>query len=104
MVVFAEVRGLRGRPVSGFLGAMFNLIGEVPVVESRMAFAADGTQVARGRGKKGLIDVTQTVTVSADGVARKGLPRNRPDLAELKRRLEAPLALRFVPLPSPGSP
>jgi hypothetical protein len=94
MVVFAEVRGLRGRPVSGFLGALFNLIGEVPVVESRIAVAADGTQVARGRGKKGLIDVTQTVTVRPDGVAQKGLPPNRPDLAALKRRLEAPLSLR----------
>ncbi len=103
MVVFADVRGLRGWPVSGFLGALFDLIGEVPIVESRMAIAADGIQVARGRGKKGLIDVTQTVTIRPDGRAEKGLPGNRPDLIELKRRLAAPLSLRFVPLPSPAA-
>jgi hypothetical protein len=93
MVVFADVRGLRGRPIGGFLGALFNVIGEVSVVESRMAFAQDGTQVARGRGKKGLIDATHTVTVRPDGRAQKGLPPNRPDLAELERRLKGPLTL-----------
>jgi hypothetical protein len=94
MVVFAEVRGLRGRPITGFLGALFNVIGEVSIVESRMAFAGDGTQVARGRGKKGLINVTQTVTVRPDGRAQKGLPPGRPDLVGLEQRLKRPLDLR----------
>jgi hypothetical protein len=100
MIVFADVRGLSGRPVSGLLGALFDLIGEVAVVETRVAFAADGTQVARGRGKKGLLDVTQTVTIGPDGRAERGLPPSRPDLVELEERLKAPLTLRFVPLPS----
>ena len=94
MVVFADVRGLRGRPITGFLGALFNVIGEVSVVESRMAFAADGTQVARGRGKKGFIDMTQTVTVHPDGRAQKGLPPGRPDLVALEQRLKRPIDLR----------
>jgi hypothetical protein len=102
MVVFAEVRGLRGRPIGGFLGALFDVIGEVSIAESRMSFANDGTQVARGRGKKGLIDVTHTVTVRPDGRAQRGLPPGRPDLVELERRLKGPLTLRFVPLPSPA--
>jgi hypothetical protein len=102
MVVFAEVKGLRGRPIGGFLGALFDVIGEVSIVESRMAFAEDGTQVARGRGKKGFVDTTHTVTVRPDGRAQKGLPPSRPDLVELERRLKGPLALRFAPLPSPA--
>jgi hypothetical protein len=104
MVVFANVRGLRGRPVTGFLGALFDLIGEVPVVESRMAFAGDGTQVARGRGKKGLIDMTQTVTVLPDGRVQKGVPSGRPDLVELEERLKRPLNLRLAPAPALPSP
>jgi hypothetical protein len=103
MVVFAEVRGLRGRPVTGFLGALFDVIGEVPIVESRMAFAGDGTQVARGRGKKGLINVTQTVTVRPDGRAQKGLPPGRPDLVGLEQRLKRPLDLRSSQAPPTAS-
>src|SRR3989304_2367044 len=39
---YAEVEGLHGRPTSGVLGALFGLIGEARVLESRSAFAVDG--------------------------------------------------------------
>ena len=97
-VYYGEVEGLRGRPVSGLLGALFDLIGEARIVENWMAVAADGTQVARGRGKKGFIDVTTTVTILPDGRAEKGLPPNRPDLAALEERLQRTPRLEFVPL------
>lgn len=98
MVLYGEIEGLRGRPTSGVLGALFNLIGEVPIVENRMAVSADGLQISRGRGKKGLIDVTTTVTLYPEGRAEKGLPPNRPDLLALEERLKRKLRLAFKPL------
>lgn len=96
---FAEISGLRGRPTSGALGLLFDLIGEARVEESRSAFAADATQVVRGRATKWWIDRTATATVRPDGHAAKGIPEDRPDLVELERRLESPLVVRFRPLP-----
>lgn len=101
MLLYGEIEGLRGRPTSGVLGALFNFIGEVPIVESRMALAADGLQVSRGRGKKGLIDVTTTVTLYPEGRAEKGLPDGRPDLVALEARLKRKLRLSYKPLPAP---
>jgi hypothetical protein len=104
MIVYAEVSGLRGRPTSGVLGALFDLLGEVSIVESRMALAADGMQVSRGRGKKAFIDVTATVTVTPEGKGNKGLPAGRPDLAALEARLKRPIRIKFKPLEAaPGS-
>jgi hypothetical protein len=97
-IYFGEVEGLRGRPVSGLLGALFDLIGEPRILENWMAVAPDGTQVARGRGKKGFIDVTTTVTILPDGRAEKGLPPGRPDLVDLETRLKQTPRLEFVPL------
>ena len=97
-IYFGEVDGLRGRPVSGMLGALFDLIGEARIVENWMAVAPDGTQIARGRGKKGFIDVTTTVTILPDGRAEKGLPPGRPDLVALETRLKQTPRLEFVPL------
>lgn len=101
MVLYAEIEGLRGRPTSGVLGALFALIGEVPVVESRMAISPDGLQISRGRGKKGLVDVTQTMTLTPEGRAEKGLPPGRPDLVPIEERLKRKLELDFKPLPPP---
>ena len=96
---YAEVTGLRGRPTSGALGALFALIGEVTVVEDWSAAAPDGTQVLRGRGRKWWFDRTETVTVLPNGRGDRGLPPGRPDLLALEKRLEEPLAIRFRPLP-----
>jgi len=96
---YAEVEGLHGRPTSGVLGALFGLIGEARVLESRSAFAVDGVQVVRGRARKLFIDRTETATVWPDGRADRGLPKDRPDLVALEARLKEPLAIRFRPLP-----
>ncbi len=100
MLLYGEIEGLRGRPTSGVLGALFNLIGEVPIVENRMALSSDGLQVSRGRGKKGLIDLTTTVTLYPEGRAEKGLPDNRPDLVVLEQRLKRKLKVSYKPLPA----
>jgi hypothetical protein len=97
-VWYAEVEGLRGRPTSGALGAIFAIIGETTVVESWSATAPDGTMVARGRGRKWWFDRTETVTVLPSGRGDRGVPPGRPDLAALEARLKEPLAIRFRPL------
>jgi hypothetical protein len=96
---FAEVSGLHGRPTSGALGVLFDLIGEARVEESRSAFSADGVQVVRGRASKWGFERTETVTVWPDGRAERGVPPGRPDLRALEARLLEPLAIRFRPLP-----
>lgn len=96
---YAEVRGLRGRPTSGPLGLLFDLIGEASVEESRSAFLPDGTQVARGRASKWGLERTETVVVWRDGHTDRGVPADRPDLLALEARLREPLAVRFKPLP-----
>jgi hypothetical protein len=96
---YAELTGLHGRPTSGALGLLFDVIGEARVEESRSAFAPDGFQVVRGRASKWGFDRTANVTVWPDGHADEGVPPGRPDLAALAARLREPLAIRFRPLP-----
>lgn len=96
---YADVAGLYGRPTSGALGVLFDLIGEARVEESRSAFVPDGLQVVRGRASKWGFDRTETMTVWPDGHADQGVPAGRPDLLALQARLAEPLAIRFRPLP-----
>jgi hypothetical protein len=99
MVLFDEVTGLTGRPQSGMLGLLFQLIGEGNVVEYRMAIARDGLQISYGRAKKAFIGVDSTVTVYPDGRSEKGLPDGRPDLRALEAHLKRPLKLDYLPFP-----
>jgi hypothetical protein len=103
VVVFDEITGLRGRPTTGVLGVLFQLIGEGYVVESRIAVAPDGLQVTRARAKKLLVEVATTVTVAPDGRTEKDVPAGRPDLAALDARLRQPLHLRHPPMECGGT-
>jgi hypothetical protein len=96
--VFHAVDGLRGRPTSGILGVLFQVIGEGHVVESRMAIATDGLQVSRARARKLMIEVATTVTVYPDGRTEKDLPPGRTDLAAIEARLKQPLDVTHPPL------
>jgi len=96
-LLYAEVEGLHGRPTSGALGLLFDILGEARVLESRSAFASDGCQVVRGRATKLFITRTATVTVWPDGHADQGVPKDRADLNVLRERLEEPMELEFVP-------
>jgi hypothetical protein len=102
-IVYAEISGLRGRPASGVLGALFDLIGEVSILENQMAVSSDGFQVSRGRGRKAFFDATVTVTIDPSGRAAKGVPPERADLRALEDRLRQPLRLVFVPLGPSGA-
>lgn len=98
MTVFDDIKGLRGRPTSGVLGLLFQLIGEGHVVENRMAISGDGLQVSRARARKSLFEVVSTVTVYPDGRTEKDLPADRPDLRALEARLKQSLKLAHPPL------
>jgi hypothetical protein len=98
MTVFHEVEGIRGRPTTGILGVLFQVIGEGHVVENRMALAADGVQVSRARARKLMIEVAPTLTVYPDGRTEKDVPPGREDLAALERRLKQPLAVEHPPI------
>jgi hypothetical protein len=96
--VFHDIDGLRGRPTTGVLGVLFQVIGEGHVVESRMALAADGLQVSRTRARKLMIEVATTVTVHPDGRTEKDLPSGRADLTALEARLKQALEISHPPL------
>jgi hypothetical protein len=98
MIVYDDIRGLTGRPTSGLLGVLFRVIGEGSVVQSRMKITPDGLQVNRAHAEKGLIGITETVTVRPDGSSEKGLPDDRPDLLAIEERLKRPLDIKYLPL------
>jgi hypothetical protein len=98
LTVFHEVEGLRGRPTTGILGVLFQVIGEGGVVESRMALAQDGLQVSWARVAKLMIKVAATVTVYPDGRTEKDVPPSRPDLRALAARVKQPLEFTHPPL------
>ncbi len=96
MIVLDEVEGLTGRPISGVLGALFSIIGEGSLKESRIAITKDGLQLLRGRAKK-IFSISTTVTVEPDGEAEKGIPSERPDLAALEEKLKRALDIQYMP-------
>ena len=96
-----EITGVRARPTTGILGMLFRLIGEANFVESRIAVAADGLQIARARARK-VFEVANTVTVHPDGRMEKDVPAERPDLVALDARLKQPLRLRHPPMECGG--
>ena len=95
VVVFDRMEGLTGRPTTGALGVLFQVLGEGRVVEYRMAVTPDGAQISRGRARKAFFEVATTLTVRPDGRTEKGVP---PDAASraLEQRLSAPLEIRYV--------
>ena len=96
MVVLDKIEGLSGRPVSGLLGLLFDIIGEGSLKESRIAISKDGLQIFRGRSKK-IFSLRLTATIYPDGRGIKGIPEDRPDLKEIEARLKAPLKIEYLP-------
>jgi hypothetical protein len=94
-VVYDEVQGVSGRPTTGPLALLFQLIGDGQVAWSRSAVAADGVQVVHAQARKGPFRVTSDVTIHPDGAAEKGVPTDRPDLQALARRLARAPAVTY---------
>ncbi len=94
-----KITGLTGRPTSGLLGLIFQIIGDGRLIHSRMAISNDGLQIVRGTSKKGFMRKTTTATIYPDGEMIKDLPEGRPDLLELKQRINQPLEVDYEKLP-----
>lgn len=89
MVVIDKMRGLRGRPTSGLLDLLFRIIGTGRVVFARSAISSDGLLIVYGKAIK-IFSKSTTITVYPDGIVKKGLPRDRPDLETIEYRLKHP--------------
>jgi hypothetical protein len=85
-IVYDDMYGITGRVTSGVLAVIFKVLGNADGVQTRLAFAQDGTQLQRTTARK-MLTATQTVTISPDGKVLPGVPGNRPDLAALEKRL-----------------
>ena len=96
MVVHDEIEGTTLRPLTGLLGALFDVIGEASIKYSRSAVARDGVQVMRVKVKR-VFSVTGTVTVYPDGRGEKDIPENRPDLVTIEERLKQDPGIEYHP-------
>lgn len=96
-MLFDRIEGIRGRPTSGVLGVLFEVLGTGRVVWSRMAVSDDGSLVVRAKAKK-LVSKTSTAVVKRDGTGG-GVPDDRGDLQALAERLERPLKVTYQPWP-----
>ncbi len=97
MVVYDEIDGTSGRPLSGVLGALFKVIGEGRIEYYHSVLVDDGLQVVRAKARKSLFSRTTTITIYPDGRAENGLPPDRPDLAATGELLERDLEIDYHP-------
>ena len=94
-LVFDEVSGISVRPL-GFLSALFGVLGNPDLKETRLAISHDYWQVVRGRVKvlPG-ISKTGTAFIEPGGQGHEDPPDDRPDLQELAQRLRQPVEVRY---------
>ena len=95
LIVHDDIEGVGGRVTGGVLGLLFRLIGYGWATHTRIALAADGSQVVRASVRKGPFGLAETVTIGPDGRADKGVPGDRPDLRALERRLHSRLEIEY---------
>ncbi len=98
MLLFDQITGISVKPL-GFLSAVFAVLGKPDLKQTRLAVSADEWQVVRAKVKvfPG-ISKTGTAAIEPDGRGHEHIPADRPDLEELKTRLERPLKLRYAAL------
>jgi len=100
MVMFDDIHGLTGRPTSGGLALLFEVIGEGRIVWSRHAISPSGLQLTRTQAKKGLFTKTATITVRPDGVAFRGLEQSaEEELRPIEERLMEPVEALYYGVP-----
>ena len=97
MVVYDEIDGTSGRPLSGVLGALFKVIGDGRIEYYHSVLVDDGLQVVRAKARKSLFSRTTTITIYPDGRAENGMPPNRPDLAATEELLKRDLDIEYHP-------
>jgi hypothetical protein len=94
-LVFDGVSGISVRPL-GFLSALFGVLGNPDLKETRLAISHDYWQVVRGRVKvlPG-ISKTGTAFIEPGGKGHEDPPDDRPDLKQLAQRLRQPVEVRY---------
>lgn len=90
------VRGVRGRALTGPLSLVFRLVGAADLLQTRFAFAEDGSQVMRTLARRGF-SATQVHVIDARGRVLPAMPEDRPDLLALEARLQAPMRIEYPP-------
>jgi len=100
-VAYENIEGVRGKPTSGALGALFKVLGMTRIHSTRFAVTDDNTQLIRSRVSK-LLTFTAHATVTPDGRGRRGIPDDRPELEALADRLDRDLEIEVEqPPPAP---
>jgi hypothetical protein len=96
-MLYDEMEGIRGRPTTGVLGAIFSVLGTGKLEWTRMTVSDDGLLLIRAKAKK-LISKTTTAVVNQDGTGGE-LPQDRADLQDLARSLETDLRIAYLDWP-----
>lgn len=84
VVAYDRMEGVSGRPTSGALGALFDVVGMADILESRLVPAGEGAQVTYSRVRK-VVPVETVATITAEGRARRGIPEGKPRYRRLER-------------------
>lgn len=95
VVVYDKITGLKGKPTSGILKIITDIIGEGNLKSSRMTISKDGLQIVRAKAKKFGLTISATVTISPNGHMEKGVPQDRPDLLKLEKMLKEEIDIEY---------
>jgi hypothetical protein len=105
VTVYDEIEGMKGRPISGALGtlfAAFGFVGLVPnVVQIRMAVSQDSLLLVSFTTKFLFFTKIAEATFRPDGRPVDTLAENRPDLIEIRKRLNESLKIEYFPYEKP---
>jgi hypothetical protein len=94
-ILYDQVSGVSGKPTSGFLGALFALLGDSQVLQSRSAITVDGLQIVQAHARWGWIHKRPIVTIQKDGRAENALDRTRDDIRRIESTLKQEIRIRY---------
>lgn len=101
IVAYDRMEGVSGRPTSGALGALFDVVGMAEIEESRFVPAGNDAQVTFTRVRK-VVPLEAVATITADGRARRGLPRHDPRFERLREIVTRELDAEYAGAPPPA--
>jgi hypothetical protein len=90
-----QISGVSGKPTTGFLGALFQVLGDSQVLQSRSAISSDGLQIVQAHARWFLVNKKLIVTIQKDGRAEAGIDPTRRDLQEIERLITQDLRIRY---------
>jgi hypothetical protein len=93
--LYDQVSGVSGKPTSGFLGALFALLGDGRVLQSRSAITTDGLQIVLTHAKWAFIHKHPIVTIQKNGRAEETLDLTRGDIRQIEATLKQEIRIRY---------